>query len=115
MSSKPSDGGFSEDRQASYDHSEPGEFRWLGKAELEASGKKAKAWLEAHKDLVESMPTGAFVLIELETGAYVSAPDYAPARATFDDRFGPSALSFVHRVRMPTTVGGGWWALRSEA
>lgn len=115
MSSTPSDDGFSEDRQASYEHSEAGKFRWLDNAELEASGKMAKAWLDSHRDVVESMPTGTYVLIELKTGAYVSAADYLQARAAFDDRFGASALSFVHRVRMPTTVGGGWWALRSEA
>ena len=106
--------GFSEGQQAEIAGSAApasGSFRWLEKAELEAVGRKADAWLDANKDLVEALATGTYVLIDVDAGCHVTGPDYDKARAEFDLLFGSSIYSFVHRVRMPTTVGGGWWAL----
>jgi hypothetical protein len=110
--------GFSEEQQpdlTGLSTVAPGTFRWLDKAELQAFGHKADAWLEANKDIVEALATGTYVLIEVDTGGHVTGTDRDAARAEFDRRFGASIYSFVHRVRMPTTVGGGWWALHSGA
>lgn len=110
--------GFSEEQQAEIAgsaSSSSGSFRWLQKSELEAIGRKANVWLDANKDLVEALATGTYVLIEVDAGCHVAGADYDQARAEFDHRFGAATFSFVHRVRMPTTVGGGWWALHSVA
>lgn len=88
--------------------------RWLEKHELEAIGCKADAWLEANKQIVDALPTGTVVMINIGTGEYETGPDHEAARLRFDRRFGATTIGHVHRVRMPTTIGGGWWALHSE-
>ena len=118
MSSTTRTGGFSEEPQATFDEPRqtPSEmFHWLGKAELEAVGRKAEAWLEANKVLVDGLPAGTYVLIAVEPGGHVSGMNRDEVRAEFHRRFGASTVSFVHRVRMPTTIGAGWWALHSGA
>ena len=110
--------GFSEEQQAEIagsTSSSAGTFRWLEKSELEAISRKADAWLAANKDLVEALAAGTYVLIDVDTGGHVTGADRDAARAEFDRRFGTSTYSFVHRVRTPTVVGGGWWALHSGA
>lgn len=107
--------GFSENRQAEIDRAEPPQPRWLSKADLDTIGSKADAWLAAHGQLVDSLPHGAILMVEVETGGYEAGPDHEQVRQRFQARFGPSAVGFVHRVGMPYYVGAGLWAPRSEA
>jgi hypothetical protein len=107
--------GFAEEPQAQFNSAACSEPHWLSQAELDARGHKADAWLVAHPAEIDALETGTVVLINLETEGYVAGATEEIAMNLYDQRFGPEAWRFLHRVRQPTTIGGGWWALNGEA
>ena len=117
MTSPPKNG-FSEEQQVDLEQEPPTSLdppRFFTDEELEAIGRKGRAWLEANKAIVGSFAAGTVLLINLGTGEYEAGPDRMTARQKFDARFGAVTIGYHHRVRMPYTMGAGLWPLNSEA
>ncbi len=69
--------------------------------------EQGEIWVAKKKDHLDALPTGTVVLIDIVTGEYVTGKTFLEASPLFKQRFGPSALGFVHRVRDRTFIGGG--------
>lgn len=74
-----------------------------------------EAWLLEHASLLDSLPTGTVVAIRFPEGDYVTATDGLAAMDAFQQRFGTEAKGWVHHVRAPVIVGGGYWQISSGA
>jgi hypothetical protein len=64
-------------------------------------------WAEKKRAELDALPTGTVVVIDIETGDYVTGRTGLEAHPMFKQRFGPSASGFVYRVRDRTFIGGG--------
>jgi hypothetical protein len=64
-------------------------------------------WVERKRAELEALPTGTVVVIDIETGEYVTGKTGLEAHPLFKQRFGAAARGFVHRVRDRTFIGGG--------
>ena len=75
--------------------------RWGRNAEL------GRIWVEKKRAELDALPTGTVVVIEVETGDYVTGKTGLEAHHRFSERFGEPAPGFVYRVRDMTFIGGG--------
>ena len=51
----------------------------------------------------------------IANGNYITAPNGLAAMDVFEERFGKSAVAWVHEIGVPISLGGGLWALSSGA
>ncbi len=71
------------------------------------TAEQGQIWVKRKETELEALPTGTVVIIDIATGDYVTGKNFLEANPIFDQRFGSSALGFVHRVRDRTFIGGG--------
>jgi hypothetical protein len=71
--------------------------------------EQGEIWVAKKKTELDALPTGTVVLIDIVTGDYVTGKTFLEASPSFKQRFGASALGFVHRARDRTCIGGGVW------
>jgi hypothetical protein len=74
-----------------------------------------RTWSDQNRALLDSLPRGTAVAVNMTTGDYVTAPNGLKAMDLFEERFGTSVWAWVHEVGVPITIGGGLWALSSGA
>lgn len=74
-----------------------------------------EAWLLEHAKLLDGLVTGTVIAIRFPDGDYVTAADGLAAMDAFQKRFGTNARGWVHHVRDPIIVGGGYWQISSGA
>ena len=77
------------------------------RARSEFSCEQGQLWIEKKKAEIDAIPRGTVVVIDIVTGEYVTAKTWLEAHPLFVQRFGSSALGFVHHVGERTFVGGG--------
>ena len=69
--------------------------------------EQGQLWLEKKRAEIEALPKGTVVIIDIVTGEYVTGKTWLEANPVFDQRFGSSALGFVHHAGERTFIGGG--------
>ena len=82
----------------------------LSAEEASALGQKGRRWSEVHSDALAKLAAGTTVIINVDTGEYVSASSWFEALEQYQRRFGndgPFGWSF--EVGRPIFVGGGLW------
>ena len=79
-------------------------------ARAEFAGEEADRWKRHHAEAFAKLPEGTTVIIDLESGEYVTGPTWHAARDAFEQRFGAGkTLSHSFTVGRPLFVGGGLW------
>jgi hypothetical protein len=71
------------------------------------TAEQGKIWVARKQALFDALPKGTVVIIDIATGGYVTGATYLDATPLFNQRFGSSALGFVHRIGERTFIGGG--------
>jgi hypothetical protein len=71
------------------------------------TSRQGQVWLEKKRAEIDALPKGTVVIIDIVTGEYVTGKTWLDANPVFDQRFGASALGFVHHVGERTFIGGG--------
>ena len=69
--------------------------------------EQGERWVAKKKALLDALPKGTVVVIDIVTGEYVTAKTWLAAHPLFQQRFGSSALGFVYRAGERSFVGGG--------
>lgn len=72
-------------------------------------------WLTRHQSVINASATGTGVSVDLGSGLYVMGASRLDAADRFEALFGSNRSAWSHEVRVPITIGGGLWALQSEA
>lgn len=75
----------------------------------------SELWLARHRSIVRSLGIGTVLAVDLGSGMYVTATSTLVAMDRFEEAFSTERAAWVHEVGVPVTLGGGLWALRSEA
>ena len=73
----------------------------------EQVGLAGGRWVEQKAGEFERLPTGTVVIIDIETGEYVTGTTAIEAMDLYDLKIGADRAGFIHRVRRPTFIGGG--------
>jgi hypothetical protein len=71
------------------------------------SATQGQIWVSRKRAELDALPKGTVVIIDVATGNYVTGKTWLEGHPLFEQRFGKSALGFVHRVGERTFVGGG--------
>lgn len=77
---------------------------------LNEIGRAGERWKAHHAEAFAALPDGTGVIINVETGEFVTGKDWHAAYGAFELRYGgnrPPSFSFV--VGRPVFIGGGWW------
>jgi hypothetical protein len=74
-----------------------------------------RAWSAKNRALLDSLPRGTAVAVNMANGEYITAPNGLIAMDLFEARYGTGVWAWVHEVGVPITIGGGLWALSSGA
>lgn len=69
-------------------------------------------WLREHRSVVDSMPDGTVLAVDMSSGDFVKASTGLAAMDTFEETFGPKAVAWVFEVGVPITLGCGLWQLK---
>jgi hypothetical protein len=69
--------------------------------------QQGEIWVARKQAELDILPKGTVVIIDIVTGHYVTAATWLAAHPLFLQRFGSSALGFVHHVGERTFIGGG--------
>jgi hypothetical protein len=77
------------------------------RARSKFAAEQGKIWVSRKQSEFSELPKGTVVIIDIVTGAYVTGKTYLEASPSFGQRFGRSALGFVHRIGEHTFIGGG--------
>jgi hypothetical protein len=77
------------------------------RARSEFSASQGQIWVSRKRAELDALPKGTVVIIDIVTGGYVTGATYLNATPLFSERFGTSALGFVHRIGQRTFIGGG--------
>lgn len=77
------------------------------RSRIEAIGAAGKRWIAAKANELAKLPQGTVVLIDIETGDYVTARTYIAAQDEFDRRFGPDRTAYEHQIGRSIFLGGG--------
>jgi hypothetical protein len=77
------------------------------RARSEFTAEQGQIWVKRLQAELSVLPKGTVVIIDIATGQYVAAKTWLEADPIFDQRFGTSALGFVHRIGERTFIGGG--------
>ena len=73
------------------------------------------AWQRQNKALIEQLPHGTTVIVNIATGQHVTGRNGLEAIDEFERIFGLEAVGWAFEVGIPLNIGGGLWALSSEA
>jgi hypothetical protein len=71
------------------------------------TAEQGMIWVTRKKAELDALPLGTVVVIDIATGEYVTGTSFLETNPAFNQRFGSSALGFVHRVGERTFIGGG--------
>ncbi len=71
------------------------------------TAEQGKIWVARKQTLLDALPKGTVVIIDIATGDFVTGATYLDANPLFSQRFGASALGFVYRIGERTFIGGG--------
>ena len=77
------------------------------RSRTEAAGEAGAAWLEKKRAELALLPIGTVVVIDVETGEYVTGKTRLEAMDAYDSKIGPHRWGFVHQVGRKTFLGGG--------
>lgn len=88
--------------------------RFLTDEEKSDAADFGQAWAIEHAALLDSLPRGTVIAVNITDGQYVTADSALLAMDRFEDCFGLEAIAWVHEVGVPISVGVGLWALSSE-
>ena len=72
-------------------------------------------WQRLNKDLIDRLPHGTTVVVNIATGQHVTGNNGLAAMDEFERVFGPDVVGWAFEVGIPLNIGGGLWALSSEA
>ena len=81
--------------------------RVQSRAHNEAAGQAGKRWVTEKAAELARLPAGTVVVIDVETGAYVTGETAIEAMDAYDRTIGPDRTGYVHRIGRPTFLGGG--------
>ena len=80
------------------------------KARLDAIAAAAERWQQQNADVIAGLPIGATVIIDIESGDFVSGPTWQDAERVYVQRFGDeNRPSFTFDVGRPLFIGGHLW------
>ena len=79
--------------------------RW--RARNEAIAQEGERWIAAKAAEFAGLATGTVVIVDIETGAYVTGATHVDAMHTYDRTIGPDKAGFVYEVGRRTFIGGG--------
>ena len=68
---------------------------------------RGEEWRSAKLAAFSGLPAGTTVMIELESGAFVTGKTWLEAHDAFKHRFGPAAFGYTFTVDRPLFIGGG--------
>jgi hypothetical protein len=74
-----------------------------------------RRWIATHADIVASLPRGTMIAVNIDTGAFVTAPTGVEVMDKFEATFGKLAWAWVDEIGVPIRLGGGLWGLSSGA
>jgi hypothetical protein len=77
------------------------------RARSKFTAEQGQIWVSRKQAEFNALPKGTVVIIDIATGQYVTGKTYLEASPAFCQRFGKSALGFVHRIGEHTFIGGG--------
>lgn len=77
------------------------------RARSKFAADQGRIWVARKQVVLDALPKGAVVIIDIATGEYVMGTNSLEAHDMFDQRFGPSALGYVYRIGGRTFIGGG--------
>lgn len=77
------------------------------RAGLDAAGKAGDDWLQRLEPVLAQLKETTVVAINVESGEYITAPTRLDALDRFEERFGKSAVGFMHEIGRPVFIGGG--------
>jgi hypothetical protein len=75
-------------------------------AVTEFAGRTGPVWLEQIKPELATLPNGTIVVVNCETGEYVTGKGMSEACSTFESRFGKT-VGWIHEIGGGFFVGGG--------
>ena len=77
------------------------------RARNEAVGAAGKRWLDEKHDEIAKLAAGTVVVIDVETGEYVTGASPIEAMDEYDRKIGPERPGFIHEVGRRIFLGGG--------
>ena len=79
--------------------------RW--RARNEAIAQDGERWIAAKAAELDKLAPGTVVIVDVETGGYVTGASHVEAMHNFDRANGPERAGFVYEVGRRTFLGGG--------
>lgn len=89
--------------------------RLMSKSEACRVVEAGEAWLHDNRPTVSALSHGTVIALNVANGKFVTGRNGLEAMDKFEAEFGTEARAWVHEVGVPITLGGGIWALSSEA
>ena len=73
----------------------------------EAVAQAGERWLETKKIEIAKLAFGTVVIVDVETGEYVTGATHIEAMDEYDRRIGADRPGFIHEVGRRVFLGGG--------
>ena len=83
------------------------EQRAWSRARNKEVGAAGERWIARKSAELAGLPIGTVVIIDVETGEYVTAATAIDAMDEYDRRIGREMAGFIHQIGQVTFLGGG--------
>lgn len=77
------------------------------RARSEAIATAGECWLEKKRGEIDQLAVGTVIIIDVDTGEYVTAANRIEAMNEYDRRIGSERPGFIHQVGRRIFLGGG--------